>query len=535
MIYSFDDFELDLSRVELRQGGIVRAVEPQVFAQIALLLENRERLVSREEILEKIWGRRIVSDSALTSRIKSARRVLGDDGRAQRYIRTVHGKGLRFVAEARIRPEADQFAVRLVKGTAEVPDTERGAAPVREHAADTRPSIAVLPFRSLGTDEKWRSIADGLPHELIAELSRLRWLFVVARASSFRLRGDQVDPCEVGRVLGVRYCLAGAVEVVGDRLVVTTELADTNGGDVLWAERYAGGVDAVHDVREQICASILSHLEIQIPHHEAPLARPAAPESLGAWSAYHLGLQYLYRFNHRDNAIAADMFERAVRRDPGFARAHAGLSFVHFQTAFLRQSDDRAGHVRAARDCAQRGVDLDPLDPFVNFTMGRSYWLEADLERAYAWLERATSLCPNYAQGLYARAWTESMAGAALDARANLDLSMRLSPLDPLYYGMLSARGLTHITLGEDREAAEWADRGARAPGAHALIAMIAAAANQLAGEAGRARAWADDVRRRMPGVTRTEFFQTFPFRDQRQRRRMADALDELGFEGALP
>jgi len=528
MIYCFDDFELDLARAELRRGGTVCPVEPQVFALIALLLENRERLVSRDEVLEKIWGRRIVSDSALTSRIKSARRALGDDGKAQRYIRTVHGKGLRFVAPARIRGEAQPAA----PAQAGAPATE--SAQATESAADRRPSLAVLPFRLLGDGGEWHSIADGLPHELITELSRLRWLFVVARASSFRLRGDPVDAREVGRLLGVRYCLSGAVEVAGGRLTVTTELADTARGDVVWAERYAGPLDDVHGMREQICASILGHLEIQIPQHEAARARLSVPESLDAWSAYHLGLQHMYRFNRHDNAIAAEMFGRALQRDPGFARAHAGLSFVHFQTAFLRRTGDFEGEVSAARDYARRAVDLDPLDPFVNFTMGRSYWLESDLDRAYAWLDRATSLCPNYAQGLYAKAWTESMSGAALDARGHLDLSMRLSPLDPLYYGMLSARGLTHITLGEDLEAADWTDRGARAPGAHALIAMIAAAANQLAGLQDRARAWAADARRRMPGVTRTDFFQIFPIRDTRQRQRMAEALAQLGFRGKV-
>ena len=530
MIYTFDDFELDLARAELRQGGVVCPLEPQVFALIALLLEHRDRLVSRDEILEKIWGPRIVSDSALTSRIKSARRALGDSGKVQRYIRTVHGKGLRFVAEAQIRSEPQPRPEQ-----AAAPSTPTDPAQALVTAADARPSIAVLPLRILGDAGDWHSIADGLPHELIVGLSRLRWLFVVARASSFRIRSDCVDPVEVGRLLGVRYCLSGALEVNRERLTVTAELADTAGGDVLWAECYTGSVDDVHGVREQISASVLAQLEIQIPQHEASRARLSVPEDLDAWSAYHLGLQHLYRFNQKDNAIAADMFGRAIRRDPGFARAHAGLSFVHFQTAFLRQTGYLKAEVAKARRCAQLAVDLDPLDPFVNFTMGRTYWLESDLDRAYGWLERATSLSPNYAQGLYAKAWTESMAGAALDARANLDLSMRLSPLDPLYYAMLSARGLTHVTLGEDQEAADWTDRGARTPGAHALIALIAAAASQLAGREKRARAWAADTRRRMPGVTRTDFFKAFPIRDPGQRKRMAEALVRLGFEGALP
>ena len=521
MIYTFGDFELDIGRAELRQEGEEKPVEPQVFALIAYLVEHRERLVSRDEIFEKLWDGRIVSDSALASRIKLARQVLGDDGKSQRLIRTVHGKGLRFVAAVRIQREPAFEATEIAAVASSVTDDPGHVA---------RPSITVLPFRLVGPRNDWASVSDGLPHELITELARLRWLVVVARASSFRLRADDIDPCEVGLLLGVRYCLSGTVEVSGNRLAVTAELADTAGGDVVWAERYAGDIDDVHTMREQIRASILSQLEIHIPLHEASRARLAVPDSLDAWSNYHLGLQHIYRFNREDNAVAANLFQRAVELDRGFARAHAGLSFVHFQTAFMHQTSDLKGEIARARQCAQRAVDLDPLDPFVNFTMGRTYWLESDLDRAYSWLERSTSLCPNYAQGLYAKAWTESMAGDALDARAHLNLSMRLSPLDPLYYAMLAARGLTHITLGEDEEAADWTDRGARAPGAHALISMIAASANQLAGRANNARVWADDVRRRTPKLSATDFFRAFPIQDAAQRGRMADALATLGF-----
>lgn len=521
MIYSFDEFELDLARAELQQNGEALPVEPQVFALIAFLVEHRDRLVSRDEIFEKLWEGRIVSDSALSSRVKSARRLLGDDGKSQRFIRTVHGRGLRFVGDVRIlrEPAFDATA-----------DPAAGSLSTGAPGHDTRPSIAVLPFVRIGAGDTWSSLADGLPHELIAELARLRWLFIVARASSFRLRTEDIDPREVGQLLGVRYCLSGTVEVTGKRLAVTAELADTGGGDVIWAERYTGHIDDVHSMREQISASILSQMEIQIPLHEASRARLAVSGNLDAWATYHMALQHIYRFNREDNVVAARLFRRAVDLDPGFARAHAGLSFVHFQNAFLRQTSDLNGEIAKARQCAQRGVELDPLDPFVNFTMGRTYWLEPDLDRAYAWLERSTSLCPNYAQGLYAKAWTESMAGAALEARSHLDMSMRLSPLDPLYYAMLAARGLTHITLGEDQEAADWTDRGARAPGAHVLIAMIAASASQLAGREDNAQAWASDVRRRAPQLTGADFFRSFPIQDGTQRQRMADSLAALGF-----
>jgi len=527
MIYRFGPFELDLAKAELREDGELCSLEPQVFALLAFLVEHRERLVSKDEIFENVWDGRVVSDSALASRVKSLRKALGDDGRAQRYIRTTHGKGFRFVAEVRAERN-DAFECPGTGAAMAESGLTQADLPGGEIAA--RPSIAVLPFRLIGDAGAYATIADGLPHELITELARLRWLFVIARGSSFRLRSDDLDPREVGRLLGVRYCLSGTVEVAGQKLAVLAELVDTRGGGVVWGERYSGYIDDVHAVRAEIRAKILTSLEIQIPMHEAADARLAGTEDLDAWSAYHLGLQHIYRFNRSDNAAAAKFFTRAVQQDPNFARAHAGLSFVHFQTAFLRQTEDIAGEIALARSCAQRGVDIDHLDPFVNFTMGRSFWLEGDLERALAWLERSTSLSPNYAQGIYARAWTETMAGSTLDAREHVDLAMRLSPLDPLYYAMLGARGMTHMAGGEDAEAIIWTERAARSPGAHALIAMIAAAAQMLAGNEPVARKWAEDVRNRSPLLTREDFFRAFPIKSEAMRARISAALQTLGF-----
>ncbi|MGB5104888.1 MAG: hypothetical protein WBO04_16430 [Steroidobacteraceae bacterium] len=235
------------------------------------------------------------------------------------------------------------------------------------------------------------------------------------------------------------------------------ELADTRDGGIVWAERFAVPVDEVHQVRDEIRSRVLTAREIRTPAHEANLARLTVSGNLDAWSAYHLGLQHVYRFNRKDDAAAAALFKQAVAQDPGFARARAGLSFVHFQTAFLRHTDDVPGEISPARRYAERGVELDSLDPFVNFTMGRSHWLEGNLDGSLGWLERACEISPNYAQGIYARAWTESLSGRALEGREHVDLAMRLSPLDPLYYAMQGTRALGHLALGEEQLAAAWA------------------------------------------------------------------------------
>ncbi len=519
MIFRFDQFELDTGRFELRERGASQALEPQVLALLILLVEHRDRLVSKNEIFEKLWDGRVVTDSTLASRIKSVRQALGDSGKAQRFIRTIHGKGFRFVAD-----------VQLARDPGLVLPADTSDQPAFDNEPSQRPSIAVLPFRNLAGMSPYDTLADGLAHELITELARLRWLFVIARGSSFRFRGPDLDVREVGRVLGVRYCLSGDVEGDGKRLSVMTELADTRTGEIVWGERYAGYVDEIHAVRGEIRSRILTSLEIQIPLHEAAGARLISSDNLDAWSAYHLGLQHMYRYNETDNAAAAELFQLAVDQDANFARAHAGLSFVHFQTAFMRHTDDIAGEVSLARRCAQRGLDIDPLDPFVNFTMGRSYWLETDLESARSWLERATSLCPNYAQGMYALAWTNTIAGAELDGRDQIDQAMRLSPLDPLYYAMLGARGFTHIARGEYPEATVWTEQAARSPGAHVFMALLAAIAQALAGDAMRAAAWATDVRERGPGLSSADFFRGYPVTAEPMRSRIAEALRGLGF-----
>ncbi|MGQ0384973.1 MAG: winged helix-turn-helix domain-containing tetratricopeptide repeat protein [Gammaproteobacteria bacterium] len=518
VIYRFGEFELDLACSELRAGGVARPLEPQVFALLAHLVEYRGRLVSRDELLEKVWDGRIVSDAAIASRIKSARQALGDDGTAQRFIRTAHRQGYRFVAAVK----AAKAASADLPAAAAAQDAAPGQA--------AKPSIAVLPFRLLGDPGAYATVAEALPDELIVDLARLRWLFVTARGSSFRLRASDADIDEIGRLLGVRYCLSGSVEILGRTLVVNVELVDTRDARVVWAERFAGSLDDVHRVREEIRSSILASLEIQIPLHEAALARLNVTLDLDAWSAYHLGLQHMYRFNRQDNAAATALFQRAISCDPDFARAHAGLSFVHFQTAFMRHTDDLAGEVDLARRFAARALELDALDPFVNFAMGRTFWLVGDLDGGLPWLERATTLSPNYAQGIYARAWTETLSGRALEGRGHVDFAMRLSPLDPLHYGMLGTRAFTHLVLAEDGEAASWAERAARAPGAHVLIAMIAAAAHELAGNPQASAYWTGIVRERSPALTREDFFRSFPMKSATARARVSGALAQRGF-----
>jgi len=514
MIYACDDFDLDPARFELRRAGTVVAVEPQVLSLLLLLASNPDRLVSRDEIIEKVWNNRIVSDAAVAARIKSARKALGDDGAQQRLIRTVHGKGFRFVGSVAFQHEP--LPAPLAEPTAPAA------------AQDGKPSIAVLPFRLSGEAGANAFMADALADELIADLARLHWLLVIARGSSFRFRGEDVDCREAGRALGVGYCVTGSLAFGKGGVTISVELVETAGGSVIWAETYADAITRLHEIRREIASSVVAALEIRIQIHEAQRARLQNPEGLSAWSAYHVGLDHMFRFNRADNRQAARMFELAIERAPDFARAHAGLSFTRFQNAFLKYTPERGAEADAAHALAERAVQLDQLDPFCQLNMGRSFWLLGDLAESIEWLDRATAISPNYAQGIYSRAWAKTLAGQADSGESDARLALRLSPLDPLRYAMICTCALSQIMQGNYEEAATLAQRAARSPGAHKHIAVIAAVATHLAGQPGDAAHWLGAARRHDAAMTAGDFLQAFPFAPSAGQERIVQTLAAL-------
>jgi TolB-like protein len=520
VVYTFGAFRLDTGQYQLRRSGEAVHVEPLVFDLLALFVANPGAVIGRDRMLADVWGGRFVSDATLSTAIKSARRALGDSGAAQAFIETVRGRGFRFRAEV----VADRPAAITGFEPGE-PQDPAASAPVRG-----APSIAVLPFGRLGEAEPWGGLEDAIPHEVILALARLRWLFVIARGSSFQFRGPRVDTGAVGRALGARYCLTGTLEIFGRSLAVVVELSDNASGGVLWGERFTGTLDDVHQVRAGIVAGITAALEVQIQLNEAILAQGRPPENLDAWQAFHLGLKHMHQYTRAGNAAAEALFRRSVGLEPGFARAHAGLSFVHFQNAFLRHVPDRDAEIAAAQARAEKGLELDPLDPFANFNMGRSFWLRQELDNALPWLQRATAISPSYAQGVYSRALIDAMSGRSGVAVENIELAMELSPLDPLLYAMRATKAMTRITEGDFAGAATWAETAAHTPRAHVFIAMIAMASHALAGNDAMARHWAATVRQLKPDASRSTFFESLPFQHAETRRRLLQGLAACGF-----
>lgn len=514
MIWQFGEFQLDPNRFELVHHGAPVGVEPQVLSLLVHLIRNRDRMVGKDEIVKVVWNGRAVSDASIASRIRSARRAVDDDGSRQGVIRTLHGRGFCFVAE--------------------VVETTRSRSSTLERAPSVdptemcRPSIAVLPFRPLGISPDLAILADAIPHDIIQALSRLRWLAVTARGSSFRFREPDLDL--IGTVLGVGYVLSGLIEARDQVVAVTLQLADAGRGEVIWGDRLAVPLDGIEDLRHRIVARVVAALDLHVPENEARVAALGSSDKLDAWANFHIGLHHLYRFTAESTKLARQGFERAVTLDPRFARAHAGLSFTSFIEAFLHIVPDAKASAQASRHHAERALDLDPLDPFANFTMGRSFWLTDEPEAAGGWLERAVELNPNYAQGFYAKAFTEMLTGDVQSVGTDLDIALQLSPLDPLLYGIHGVRSLSLLQCGDTLTAARCADRAAATPGAHYLIAMIAAVANGLAGRNQQAGRWRLEACRRKPDASAHQFFAAFPIRNDAARALLATELKRQGF-----
>ncbi len=522
MIYRFERFELDVGQLELRRDGVALAIEPQVFAILELLVGNSVRMVSKDEINERVWGGRIVSDAAVNSRIRSARRAIGDDGTAQRLIKTIRNRGFRFVGDVSVTADFPTPPCELIpapKGV-DVPAEDVAHAP-------TKPaSIAVLPLQVPGRDYRDEALGDAIAHELIVELSRLRWLHVIARGSSFRLRGMDIDVSRTGAILGVRYLLSGSMSVCGDRYRLALELAETGDGAVLWADNLEVSRDELIQLRSDLTAKIAATIEGRIQFKEAQQASRLPTENLDAWQAYFRGLWHMYRFNAHDNEIAAHLFIQALNSDRQFARAMSGLSFTHFQNAFIGFGNNPQREKALAMTKAKQAFELDPLDPFVNLTMGRAEMLGGNWEAAMPWFDRSTELNPSYALAFYHRALSDAVIGTGADGPEFAMRAVTLSPIDPMLYAMLGARTLSHIARGELDTAMEWAERAALSPGAHVHIYAIGYIASMLAGKADDARRWMDQVRRREPRYSDTRFFEAFPIRDDTLHAKIERTLE---------
>jgi len=395
--------------------------------------------------------------------------------------------------------------------------TPSGAAvrPPRDAAAGgsaRRASVAVMPFVDESAVPAGRGgPAGALAHDVITRLAQLRSLFVIAQGTVFALHERHVGAEEAGRMLDVDYVVSGTVRRDGKRLSVGVELAEARTSRIAWAQLFNQAVDdalvVLEEIGNRIVASVAS--EIEMIERNRAILKP--PSTLDAWEAHHCGLWHMYRFNRADNERARRFFETAVRLDPTFSRAYAGLSFTHFQNAFQGWAR-RETEVDRALDAAGRSLMADDRDPAAHWAMGRALWLRGRHDESVVELERSVELSPNFALGHYTLAFVFSQAGDPGAAISAADHSRRLSPFDPLLFGMLGARAMALVRLGRFDEAAQWAAKAAARPNAHPHILGIATFSHALAGSLEQARAYAAALRRQVPSYRIEDFLGAFRF-----------------------
>ena len=397
MQFLFADHALDTDRRELRRGSEPIAVEPQVFDLLIYLVQNRDRVVSKDDLIASVWGGRIVSDSTLTSRINAARKAVGDSGEDQKLIRTIARKGLRFVGVVRTQPNGAEPAHATGPPPDEIHEPSRPALPLPD-----RPAIAVLPFTNMSGDPEQEYFSDGISEDIITALSKLRWFFVIARNSSFIYKGKAVHMKQVAEELGVGYVVEGSVRKGGDRVRITAQLNDVATGSHIWAERYDRGLADVFAVQDEITEAIVAAIEPQLYAAENFRAQRKPPDSMDAWDLVMRALSHYWRVTRQDNVVAQALLEKAIAIDPNYGQALGVLAASHTFSAHMGWAD-MATVAPIAERAALAAILADSEDPWAHHALGCVYLFARRFDDSLAEFELALRLNPNFslAQGYY--------------------------------------------------------------------------------------------------------------------------------------
>lgn len=473
--FRFADYAIDPGRHELRRSGEAISIEPQVFDLLVHLLRHRDRTVSKDELFRTVWEGRIVSDAALSSRIKSARKAIGDNGDDQIFIRTVHKRGFRFVGEVE-EMAAARVAAAPASGAGEGEPAHEGAtlvpAPAPSDAAvaampsGAKPSIAVLPFENLSGDAESAYFGYGMMEDLIRLLARNRWLTVISRHSTSAFADPDLDRREASEALNARYLLVGSIRRGHDSARINVELVRGADGSQLWAESYNVPLADIFDIQEEMARQISATIEPELAKIEQQLASRKPPGNLDAWECYQRALWHLSAFTPSGFDNAETFLLRAIELDPELARAHAGLGYVNLQRALYAEPSERPARLNAALRSARTAVALDDRDCMCHFVLGRALCLLRRNDEATAALNLAMELNPSFAQAYFAQGFSFLWSGRAIEAEALLDRATMLSPRDYHVWSFHHVRAWARFSLGELEAAVRFAREATRQPNA---------------------------------------------------------------------
>lgn len=452
MIYRFENFALDLDRQELWRGSELIQVEPQVLDLLKYLILNRERVVSKDDLIAGVWHGRIVSESTLTSRIAAARQALGDSGDHQRLIRTIARKGIRFVGSV----SEDQGGESKPADAPEALRQDVAAPSLAPPQLTDKPSIAVLPFNNMSDDPGQEYFSDGITEDMITGLSRQPWFFVIARNSSFSYKGKAVDVRDAGTQLGVRYILEGSVRKANDRVRVTAQLIDATSGNHMWADRYDRDLADIFELQDEITNKVIGSVGPQILVAEAARVRRKPTHNIDAWDLVMQALPHMWRMTTDAHQEALKFLQQAIELDPSYAHAHALIGWIYVTMFNLDTRKPIGEYTDRAIDAGTKAISLDDQDPWAHLVLGLGLARRRRSDLAIAHLSKSVELNPSFALGYAGLGYAQAVGGQPDRGLQTLEQAHRLSPRDPfLALYSPSVRYMALFALGRYEETAE--------------------------------------------------------------------------------
>ena len=493
MIFRFEGCLLDTERRELRRGGILCPLEPQVFDLLEYLLRNRHRFVSRNELQGAVWGGRIVSAAALDTRLSAARQAIGDSGTAQRLIHTLRKKGFRFIGAVHEEARPNTASRR------EAEDRNRALL------AD-QPTIAVLPFANISGDRRQGALADVITEDLITVLSKVGWLVVATRIASFAFKGRAAETTQIARKLGVRYLLVGSIHRAADRVRVTAELIDAIADHRIWSERYDQDVVDGFAFQDEICDRVVKSVEPQLYLAERLRVERKGSVNLNGWECFVRALSLMNSRERRNVVTAGALLQRAVSMDTQSAQMHSLLSIANTLRVHMGW-EDRQNIVPTALAYARKALSLNPDEPWAHAALGyASIWKQP--QEAIVPCQNAIARNANFAVGHYFLALASTYAGHCDHVFEHANAAERLAQRDLLARGYTGAhdnvRATASFAIEQYGQGVDFARKAAaylpNSPTAYrALLINLA-----LAGKSAEAKNTLQTLKRLAPNISHT-------------------------------
>jgi TolB-like protein len=453
----FGRFRFDRGQHQLFRDGAMVRLGSRALDILHVLASAKGDIVTKDELLARVWPGVVVEENSLQVQASALRKALQDDPNGPSYLVTVPGRGYRLIG-----------LIDALQGPA-LPD---------------KPSIAVLPFQNMSDDPGQEYFADGIVEDIITALCHIRWLFVIARNSSFIYKGRAVDMKQVGRELGVRYVLEGGVRKVENKVRITAQLIDVATGTHLWADHFDGSIENIFDLQDRVTSSVVGAISPKLEEAEIKRAKHKPTESLDAYDYFLRGLASAHRVTQDSTTEALKLFAKAIKLDPDFATPYGVAAFCYVVRKINGWVSDFPQEIvetaRLARLAARFGKEDAIALSFGGLALG---YVAGDLEGAVALIDRALMLNPNLATAWYASGTVRAFRGGEPDlAIEHLQRAMRLSPRDPFMFTMQGVTAFAHFFASRYDEAAAWAEKAFwERPNILATL-RIAAASNALAG-----------------------------------------------------